>query len=112
MRCFRRPNRRHVLIGLFGGEAESHLFVRVEKNAHAGLARPGEARHVIDVYDLRVEQIARQSAERPLRFGVSRLQLWPARNSILPLRTSTQNRRRRGTNAPFETASRSIRWFR
>src|SRR5665213_3974002 len=32
------------------------------------------------------------------------LQLWPARNSNLPLRASTQYRRRRGTIAPFETA--------
>ena len=50
----------HVLIGLLDREAEGHLVAGVIEDAHARLTRPGKTRHVIDVYDLGVEQIARQ----------------------------------------------------
>src|SRR5690349_1085475 len=40
----------------------------------------------------------------PFRLGVSMVQLWPARNSTLPLCAFTQYKRSRGTMAPFEVA--------
>src|SRR5271166_713611 len=54
-----------VLIGVFRRETEGHFVARMEKNAESWLARPGQARVVIHVDDLRIEQVARQCRDAP-----------------------------------------------
>ena len=79
-----------ILVRVLGRESEGHGVARMIEHPITGLASPSQARHVIHVEDLRVEDVARQrrrclcgSASACSSFGRPEI-------PSLPFRASTQ----------------------